>query len=73
MTEPVTDLAIGVLLSNLDGPGCGSVAAIQHPPWLRNGWEDQAVIEDPVENPLLHFKPCCFFLEPARVTVSMKA
>jgi hypothetical protein len=34
---------------------------------MRNGWKDQAVVENSVEDPLLLFKTGCFFLQAEKV------
>lgn len=49
-------------LSNIQGPRTGAVAAVEHSSQSTDGWKDQAVVEDPLEDLLLDLQPLGFFL-----------
>lgn len=54
--------AIRILLSNIDGPRCGSMPTVQNSIQSTDWWEDQTIIENSLENLLLVFELLCFFL-----------
>jgi hypothetical protein len=51
-----------MLLGNINGPGCGSMATIQHPLKRTDWWEYQAIVENNLKDLLLALQSLCFFL-----------
>lgn len=58
----ISYFTIWMLFSDIHGPRCGPMATIQDSSEARDGWEDQAVIEDSQEDSLLLVKALRLFL-----------
>lgn len=56
-----------MLFSNVHGPGCGPVATVQYSSESKDGWKDQAVVEDPLKDSLLLIKTLRLFLQQSSV------
>ena len=57
-----THLTAGVSLGNLNTPGTRAIPAIQDVLWVRDGREDESVVEQELEYSVLFIQPVAFVL-----------